>query len=618
MKHATFKGKTARQSRTLSRQDASSGQNAISIAPPDYGIDFVDSQSTEAGPLQGKFETVQRKGPEVEEELIQEKFKSEPTDTVQAKSDVIPNKTGLPDNLKAGIENLSGLSMDDVKVHYNSSKPADINARAFTQGTDIHVASGQEKHLPHEGWHAVQQAQGRVQPTMQMRGNVKINDDAELEKEADVMGVKAATFSYTTQQETQGNKSQSLANEVSQKQSGGVSTLQFVDNRPEAVAQRKLQQIANNSPQAKPLITFQKMVNTSPQAKQTAQLQAVAKNPTIQREPLRETESGDQRLKTYEDIINFVKEDKAIGQPFYDYLIDPRALIENFIAYSNEYNKDEGAGRLLQDLEKFMEYQDDIQDEYSLDDLEQFELDYLEQRERNQKKPKKVKSKKNQKKKSKKSEQSKLLEEFSGMSGKESTTDLNPIESLQEGIFSNLYQGGKESDFRHLPSKPDLKKLSNAKDFLENTGDRNYKTQLESTRAAILDGNYLVRKMSKAESKSFRASGGSKEKIFPPGTEGMKAFRIDESYTFKDPERNDKEGDYEIIMIVRLSAKLKTYFINFLSANVRNPLGVQDKNLQFGFNPQFKFENGGVTILIPPSGWEQFWSFVNNDIFFRS
>jgi hypothetical protein len=35
----------------------------------------------------------------------------------------IENKTGLPDNLKAGVENLSGMSMDDVKVHSNSIKP---------------------------------------------------------------------------------------------------------------------------------------------------------------------------------------------------------------------------------------------------------------------------------------------------------------------------------------------------------------------------------------------------------------------------------------------------------------------------------------------------------------
>lgn len=104
------------------------------------------------------------------------------------------NKTGLPDNLKSGIENLSGYSMDDVKVHRNSNKPAQLNALAYAQGTDIHLASGQEKHLPHEAWHVVQQKQGRVKPTMQMKGKVNVNDDAGLEKEADVMGSKAQTL----------------------------------------------------------------------------------------------------------------------------------------------------------------------------------------------------------------------------------------------------------------------------------------------------------------------------------------------------------------------------------------------------------------------------------------
>lgn len=101
------------------------------------------------------------------------------------------NNTGLPDNLKSGIENLSGYSMDDVKVHYNSERPAQLQAHAYAQGTDIHLASGQEKYLPHEAWHVVQQKQGRVKPTMQMKGKANINDDTGLEKEADVMGQKA-------------------------------------------------------------------------------------------------------------------------------------------------------------------------------------------------------------------------------------------------------------------------------------------------------------------------------------------------------------------------------------------------------------------------------------------
>ena len=115
-------------------------------------------------------------------------------DSIQMK----PNNTGLPNQLKSGIESLSGHSMDDVKVHYNSSKPAQLNAHAYAQGTDIHVASGQEKHVPHEAWHVVQQKQGRVQPTKQMKGKVNINDDAGLEKEADVMGEKALQAKFKT------------------------------------------------------------------------------------------------------------------------------------------------------------------------------------------------------------------------------------------------------------------------------------------------------------------------------------------------------------------------------------------------------------------------------------
>lgn len=112
------------------------------------------------------------------------------------------NNTGLPDNLKSGIENLSGHAMDDVKVHYNSDKPAQLNAHAYAQGTNIHIASGQEKHLPHEAWHVVQQKQGRVKRTMQMKGKVNVNDDIGLEKEADIMGAKAIQRQVVANQNT--------------------------------------------------------------------------------------------------------------------------------------------------------------------------------------------------------------------------------------------------------------------------------------------------------------------------------------------------------------------------------------------------------------------------------
>ncbi len=101
-------------------------------------------------------------------------------------------RTGLPAPLKAGIEHLSGLDMDDVTVHHASSLPAKIHAHAYTQGSEIHLAPGQERHLAHEAWHAVQQKQGRVQPTVRFE-DVRVNDSPELEHQADVMGARAST-----------------------------------------------------------------------------------------------------------------------------------------------------------------------------------------------------------------------------------------------------------------------------------------------------------------------------------------------------------------------------------------------------------------------------------------
>ena len=77
--------------------------------------------------LQGKFDTVQHVE---EEELMQGMFDTAQREQAPAEK---ANNTGLPDNLKQGIENLSGMSMDNVKVHYNSSKPAQLNALAYAQ-----------------------------------------------------------------------------------------------------------------------------------------------------------------------------------------------------------------------------------------------------------------------------------------------------------------------------------------------------------------------------------------------------------------------------------------------------------------------------------------------------
>lgn len=103
-----------------------------------------------------------------------------------------PNRTGMPDALKAGVESLSGHDLSDVRVHRDSDKPARLNAHAYAQGNEIHLGPGQARHLPHEAWHLVQQRQGRVKATTQVAG-AAVNDDPGLEHEADVMGARAAS-----------------------------------------------------------------------------------------------------------------------------------------------------------------------------------------------------------------------------------------------------------------------------------------------------------------------------------------------------------------------------------------------------------------------------------------
>jgi len=119
------------------------------------------------------------------------------TDPSPALSEAKHNHTGLPNQLKSGIESLSGMSMDHVRVHYNSDQPAQLQAFAYAQGSHIHVGPGQERHLPHEAWHVVQQAQGRVKPTIQTDVGAAVNDDPALEREADLMGEKAISHGKT-------------------------------------------------------------------------------------------------------------------------------------------------------------------------------------------------------------------------------------------------------------------------------------------------------------------------------------------------------------------------------------------------------------------------------------
>jgi hypothetical protein len=66
---------------------------------------------------------------------------------------------------------------------------------------------------------------------------------------------------HTHANKTEENKSQSISNGESQMQESGESVLQFVDHRPGAIAQRKLQEMANSSSKVSQLRALQEMAN---------------------------------------------------------------------------------------------------------------------------------------------------------------------------------------------------------------------------------------------------------------------------------------------------------------------------------------------------------------------
>lgn len=98
------------------------------------------------------------------------------------------NHTGIPTQLKERLEQNTGLSLDDVRVHYNSALPARLDALAYTQGNRVEIGSGQERHLPHELGHVVQQKLGIVRANAVHSSGVALNTEDRLEHQADEIG----------------------------------------------------------------------------------------------------------------------------------------------------------------------------------------------------------------------------------------------------------------------------------------------------------------------------------------------------------------------------------------------------------------------------------------------
>lgn len=97
------------------------------------------------------------------------------------------SRTGIPPHIQERCEAMTGVSFDDVRIHYGSGKPARLGALAYTQGDHVYIGPGQERYLGHELGHVMQQKQGRVKPNMLFQG-MAVNDDKSLEREADLIG----------------------------------------------------------------------------------------------------------------------------------------------------------------------------------------------------------------------------------------------------------------------------------------------------------------------------------------------------------------------------------------------------------------------------------------------
>lgn len=188
---------------SLDRQSESQKRSAANQNEATTGRD--------APPLSLKADPVQRTGLGEEEEEIQMKASPiqrdmEEEEALQGKfaapiqrTSAAENLTGMPDDVKGGMEQSIGADFSDVRIHANSSQAPAVNALAYTQGNDIHFAPGQFKPdtksgqelIGHELTHHKQQSEGRVQATTEVNG-MPVNDDHGLEAEADQMGAVAA------------------------------------------------------------------------------------------------------------------------------------------------------------------------------------------------------------------------------------------------------------------------------------------------------------------------------------------------------------------------------------------------------------------------------------------
>jgi hypothetical protein len=114
-------------------------------------------------------------------------------------------------------------------------------------------------------------------------------------------------------EKTQESKSQSQSEGESKMMGGGESTLQVVDNRAEAIAQRKLQEAINNSLRVQQQKGIQEAANNSPQVRQMKAIQTAANNHQPRIQPL--MASGSRAGLSHPSTLQRKESGEAQGAP---------------------------------------------------------------------------------------------------------------------------------------------------------------------------------------------------------------------------------------------------------------------------------------------------------------
>lgn len=209
MKHMPSRSQSLRQLTSRSHPRPIGGPEGIAIAPPAYGIDFVDrhpapviqTKPLTLGPVDDKYE---READRIAQQVVGHSASTaEPQEPFVADSTVmrLPTESGavggpvnpeveagirrargggrpLPDAVRAPMERALGADFGGVRVHTDARADAlnqSLQARAFTTGRDIFFgrhtfdpASRQgQTVLAHELTHVVQQSSGSAPPSIQ-------------------------------------------------------------------------------------------------------------------------------------------------------------------------------------------------------------------------------------------------------------------------------------------------------------------------------------------------------------------------------------------------------------------------------------------------------------------